>query len=189
MKQVLEAAAELSRFFESRGWQFCIIGGLAVVRWGRARVTADVDATLLTGFGAEAGFVSELLQAYSPRRDDASEFALATRILLLQSASGVGIDVALAGFPFEQRAVDRGSQYSYTPEVTLQTCSAEDLIVLKAFAGRPRDWGDIEGVILCQGETLDWELIVQELTHLCELIETRDPLDHLIQLRDELSAE
>ena len=34
--------------------------------------------------------------------------------------------------------------------VTLTTCSADDLIVHKAFAGRDLDWGDVERVLICQ---------------------------------------
>jgi hypothetical protein len=34
--------------------------------------------------------------------------------------------------------------------------SAEDLIVLKAFASRPRDWIHVEGIIVRQTGKLDW---------------------------------
>jgi hypothetical protein len=185
MKHVFETAADIARFLESHGWSYCIIGGLAVVRWGRARVTADVDLTLLTGFGTEASFLDAILQRYSARRPDAREFALVSRVLLLQSKGGVGIDIALAGFPFEKRFIQRASLYEFHPGVKLITASAEDLIVTKAFAGRPRDWSDIEGVILCQTNALDWELIVNELSHLCELLESREPLDRLLQVRNQ----
>jgi hypothetical protein len=32
----------------------------------------------------------------------------------------------------------------------IRTCSAEDLIVYKAFADRPRDWVDVKGILLRQ---------------------------------------
>ncbi len=189
MKQVFEAAADITRFLDAQSWSYCIIGGLAVVRWGRARATADVDVTLLTGFGNEASFIDTLGHSYSVRRPDALEFALTSRVLLLQSTGGVGLDIALAGFPFEERVIQRASLYEFTPGLRLKTASAEDLVVTKAFAGRPRDISDIEGVILCQGERLDWELVVAELTHLCQLLESNEPLDRLIELRDSLTAE
>jgi hypothetical protein len=48
------------------------------------------------------------------------------------------------------------------PGVALVTCSAEDLIVFKAFAGRERDWLDIEGIALRQRGRLDEPLIWAE---------------------------
>lgn len=189
MKSVLEAAVELTQFIERQGWSFCVIGGLAVIRWGRPRTTADVDVTLLTGFGSEAPFIDVLLAQYAFRRPDAREFALVNRILLLQTSEGVGLDVALAGFPVEERAISRASAYSYAPGISLRTASAEDVIISKAFAGRARDWGDIEGIILCQGDSLDWDLIVTELSPLCELKESPETVNQLLNLRDGLAKQ
>jgi len=52
--------------------------------------------------------------------------------------------------PFESSAIERSSNVELVPGATLRTCSAEDLIVHKAFAARPQDWVDIDGVILEQ---------------------------------------
>ena len=49
------------------------------------------------------------------------------------------------------------------------TCSAEDLVVLKAFASRPQDWIDIEKIIIRQSHNLDRHLIRTEPTPLIEL--------------------
>jgi hypothetical protein len=43
------AAAHLQEWCAGRGWRCCVIGGLAVQRWGEPRQTRDVDLTLLTG--------------------------------------------------------------------------------------------------------------------------------------------
>ena len=53
----------------------------------------------------------------------------------------------------------------------LVTCSAQDLVVLKAFADRMQDWLDIEGVIVRQGTNLDRSLVLHELGPLLELKE------------------
>jgi len=55
--------------------------------------------------------------------------------------------------------------------VSLLTCSAEDLIVFKAFADRAQDWIDIDGIAVRQHRRLDEGLIWQELTPLLELKE------------------
>ena len=67
----------------ARGWRSCIIGALAVQRWGEPRLTRDVDVSLLTGFGTEAAFIDRLLATFAPRRPDARAFALEYRVLLL----------------------------------------------------------------------------------------------------------
>lgn len=169
MNPIFAAALEIQGFCQGRGWRFCIIGALAVQRWGEPRLTQDVDVTVVTGFGAEAAYVDDLLGRFEGRLAEARDFALAHRVLLLRSAAGIPIDVALGAMPFEERAVARASGYTIDKGVTLTTCSAEDLVVFKAFAGREKDWLDIEGIALRQGRALRRDLIWAELEPLLEL--------------------
>jgi len=53
----------------------------------------------------------------------------------------------------------------------LRVCSAEDLVVMKAFAARPQDWIDVEGILIRQRVKLDWDYIYANLTPLAELKE------------------
>ena len=183
MNALIRAAADLQAVCETYQWRFCFIGGLAVLRWGEPRETVDVDLTLITGFGREGEFVSVLTRAFQPRIDDAAEFAQVNRVLLLRAESGVGLDIALGGLPFEELAVARSTVFTYPPDIPLRTCSAEDLIVLKAFADRPKDWMDIEGVIVRQSPGLDWSYVRAQLAPLAELKETPDLLDRLERTR------
>src|SRR5215475_9662223 len=132
---VLAAAENIQAFCRERSWPFCFIGGVAVQRWGQPRLTQDVDLTLLTGFGSEEGFVDTLLKSYAARRADAREFALANRVLLINAPNGTAIDIALGAFPFEEHTVQRASSWPWEEGHQLTTCSAEDLIVHKTFAG------------------------------------------------------
>ncbi len=179
MNRIFEAALDIQAACLSRGWKFCVIGGVAVQRWGEPRFTRDVNLTVLSGFGNEVAYVDALLAAYEPRIEDAREFALRNRVLLLRSAAGVPIDVSLGAMPFEERAVGRGSPFAVDQDRSILTCSAEDLVVLKAFAGRTQDWLDIEGVVIRQGTTLDTALILRELEPLLELKEDLRPLERL----------
>ena len=63
--------------------------------------------------------------------------------------------------------------------MALRTCSAEDLVVLKAFAGRDVDWLDIGGVAVRQAGRLDERLIFRELEPLLELKGSLDSADRL----------
>jgi hypothetical protein len=176
------AAAELQRMLMQQGWRSSIIGGLAVQRWGEPRQTRDVDLTVLTGFHAEARFVDYLLERYVPRRPDARQFALDRRVLLVETTAGIPLDISLAALPFEERVVDRSSEFEVAPGMLLKTCSAEDLVVLKAFADRPQDWLDIEGIIVRQGALLDRARVVDELLPLLEMKEDLSPRSTLDKL-------
>lgn len=183
MNALLAAARELQQFVRKRRWRCCIIGGLAVIRWGEPRATQDVDISLLTGFGKEEKLVDRLLEQFAGRIPDARQFALENRVLLCNASNGVSLDISLAGFPFEEQVIARASAFAFAPRVSLVTASAEDLIVLKALADRDKDWVDIRGVMERQGNRLVWEYIVRELTPLCELKEDLSALERLKSLR------
>lgn len=177
MIQLIETALEIQNFLEANSWKFCFIGGLALQRWGEERVTKDVDITLLTGFGKEKDFILKLIEKFQARLENAEDFALRNRVLLLQSGN-IGIDIALGALPFEEKATERASYHKYAPNISLKTCSAEDLIVSKAFADRTRDWADIESIVQKQ-LTLDWNYVLEQLTPLVELKEEPEILSKL----------
>jgi hypothetical protein len=166
-----DSACELQRYLESCGHAFCFIGGIAFQRWGEPRVTRDLDVTVLVEFGHERPVLETILKRYQPRIPDPIGFALQARVLLLQDLSGHGIDLAVGGMPYEHRLIDRSSLWGTPGASSIRTCSAEDLVVLKAFAGRPQDWIDVEKVIIRQHEKLNRDLIVEELSPLVELKE------------------
>ncbi|MDO9540988.1 MAG: DUF6036 family nucleotidyltransferase [Kiritimatiellia bacterium] len=164
------------------------MGGMAVQRWGEPRLTQDVDVTLLTGFGREETFIDFLLSLYPGRRNDAKIFALKHRVLLLRSPNGIGVDIALAALPFEETCIERATYFEFLPVISLLTCSAEDLIVMKAFAEREIDWHDVKGIIIRQQEQLDWDYIHAQLTPLCDLKESPSILMRLKQLRKDYNS-
>jgi hypothetical protein len=129
---------------------------------GEPRFTRDVDLTLLCELGSEQRAVDAVLDGFRPRTREAREFALRNRVVLVESSSGFPIDAGLS------------------------TCSAEDLIVLKAFAGRLQAWADIEKVLVRQRAALDWKLVRDELEPLLALREAPEHLDQLEQLRSRI---
>ena len=162
------AAREFQEYFEKRSWKFCFIGGLAVLRWGEIRMTQDVDLCLLCGYGSEETFVNVLLKDFESRISEAEEFAIQNRILLLYASNGVSIDISLSGLPFEEEMINNATPFEFLPNCSLLICSAEDLIILKAFADRPKDWIDIEGILIRQLKYPDQSYILNKLTPLCE---------------------
>ncbi len=185
MNEVFRAAREMQQFCRARSWQFCFIGGLAVQRWADPRQTEDADLTLLTGFRGEEEFVDALLGRFAARAPGERERALLRRVVLLQSAEGVDLDVALGGLPFEERAIGRATDWNISPGTILTTCSAEDLIVHKAFAARDLDWSDVTSIVMRQGQKLKVEQIWEELRPLVELKEAPEILTKLQQIFDQ----
>ena len=178
MNPLFDAGLELQRFMQEQQWSFCFIGGLAVIRWGEVRMTRDIDISLLSELGTEEKYVDVLCQRFEGRIPDAHAFALANRVLLLSASNGVDVDVSLSGFPFEEEMIRRATPFEFAPGCSLVTCSAEDLIVLKAFADRPLDWHDAEGVIARQRD-LDTRYIMERLAPLCEIKDAPQILDRL----------
>jgi len=114
---------------------------------------------------------------------DVETFARINRVVLLRAASGVGLDIAPGGLPFEESVVSRATHFTFPGDVPLKTCSAEDLVVFKAFADRPKDWVDVEGILIRQSPTMDWDYVRIHLAQLAELKEQPELVDRLEQLR------
>lgn len=180
MTELYVTALEVQRLCESQGWSFCIIGGVAVQRWGEPRLTRDVDLTLITGFGGEEKFIEVWLRDYQFRPPGSMKMALACGVLLLVNRRGTPVDVALGGIAFEHRTIQRSSLWKI-PEGALRTCSAEDLLVHKCFAGREQDWVDVDGILARQKGKLDLALLRHELKPLLALQEQPAKLERLEQ--------
>ena len=183
MITIFKTALELQSICEKQGWNSCFIGGIAVQAWSQPRVTLDVDLTLLTGFGDEVSFIDTLLTHYSPRNPNAAQFALRSRVLLLNSPSGIGIDISLGALPFEQLAVERSTLYEFAPGLKLRICSAEDLMVMKLFASRAIDIRDAEGIAVRHDKTLDWSYIEEQLIPLAEAKDEPEILQQFARVR------
>src|SRR5439155_12046794 len=118
--------------------RFCFIGGIAIQHWGEPRTTRDIDVSVFAGFGGEGPIIDQLLAAFPGRIADAREFAIRHRVLLIwvRDSAGVSVDAALAGLPFESEMIARAVRVSLDTGPPVQICTAEDLMVLKAFADR-----------------------------------------------------
>jgi hypothetical protein len=182
---LFEAAIEVEDECARRQWRHCFIA-LAVLRWGEPRLTRDVDLTIVAGFGEETPVIDGLLERFRPRLENARRFALENRVILLRATNGTPIDVALGALPFEERATERATPFEIGDGHTIRTCSAEDLVVMKVFAGRPQDWIDVEGIVARRGEALDAALVWRELRPLLDVV--ADP-DREARLRTVLREE
>lgn len=184
---LVEAARQIQAYCEGRRWRFCFIGGIAVQHWGEARLTRDADVTVFTGVGDEAQYVDALLAQFASRIEDAQAFALHHRVLLRRASNGVALDISLGALDFEAQAVATASMEEIVPGERLRLASPGALVVFKAFADRPQDWLDIEGVIAKSGTRIDWDTVRAQLKVLLELKGDATALEHLEVLRERLA--
>ncbi len=184
MVSVIRTAAQVQKILDRRRWKYCFIGGVAVQKWGQPRFTQDVDLTIFTGFGGEETVIDALLASFSPRVRDARQFAIENRVVLLRTSDGVELDISCGAFAFEELAVARAKRVQVIPGVRLRLCTAEDLIVYKAFAGRPLDWADVESVIAKdRRRKLDWPYIHAQIVPLAKLKDDAEIVPKLDELR------
>jgi hypothetical protein len=142
------------------GLPFMLIGGQAVLLHGEPRLTEDVDATL----GADPSKLGALLEACAvlglvPLPQNVESFVAETFVLPVRHAgTGVRVDFIFSSTEYEHQAIRRAQPVTLAGEA-VPFATAEDLIIHKLFAARPRDLEDVRGVLLRKGGELDWHYL------------------------------
>lgn len=183
---VLPALLDLSRWLKRDRIPFAIIGGTAVGFVGRPRTTRDVDAVVLLGEHTWESFAARAAEmGFLPRSADVVAFARQNRVFLLRHAlSGVEIDISAGALPFEKDSIRR-AQIVSVRGTKVPVASPEDLIVMKILASRPRDLGDIEG-ILATNPKLDRRRVrrlVRQFAEVLEMPELSERLETILSGR------
>lgn len=109
MTNLFAAAKEVFEWLEAHNVRACLIGALAVQRWGAPRLTEDVDLTVVAEIGEEERIVDICLEKFRARRSDARAFALQYRVIVLYASNDVPVDIALGATSFEVECVDRAT--------------------------------------------------------------------------------
>lgn len=137
-----------------------LIGGQAVLVHGEPRLTQDIDVTL----GAPPDRMDDLQQVLQatglqPLPDDPVAFARETFVLpTAEPETGVRVDFIFSTTHYETQAIGHAVPVEIGGEM-VPFATAEDLIIHKLFAGRPRDLEDAAGVVRRKGDELDWEYL------------------------------
>ncbi|MGD9637310.1 MAG: nucleotidyl transferase AbiEii/AbiGii toxin family protein [Pirellulales bacterium] len=173
------------RFLDAQGVPYALIGGLAASLRGRPRATVDVDLVVVMEIDGIAEFLRQLQQtALRPVFDDAETVARQAFLLPLRHArTKVKVDLAIGLSGFEQQAVGRAETLQLGNE-PVRVATAEDLILMKVLAGRPQDEQDLVGLVLAQGDRIDWNYCLNVGADLGEAI-GQDLTGRIRQLRDE----
>lgn len=132
-----------------------VVGGQAVLLYGEPRMTRDIDITL----DVDVDSLNKVLHAlegstFRPLPADVVAFAKETRVLPIQDDhTKIRVDFIFSFSPYEHIAVERSNPIDIDG-VEVRFATAEDVVIHKLVAGRPRDIEDAQGILLRQ-KTLD----------------------------------
>lgn len=151
---------DLAALLETERVPYAVIGGIAAAVRGEPRFTADVDVVI----GVELDRATELIAAletapFQPLFPGVAEVLKAAFILPVRHrATQIRVDMAVGLTGFEQQVIRRASGVVLAGR-SIPVATAEDLILLKLIAGRPRDTDDITGIVARQRDSLDWDYL------------------------------
>ena len=158
MKDLTDVIHELVALFDRMSLPYAIMGGIAVRAYGLPRPTYDVDFTLavprerLRGLFAsveELGY--SIPTAYDGGWVDQVGGMPLVKIRLSLEGKGIDADVFLAETAFQQEVIARRVTCT-VEEQPVSLVTAEDLILFKLIASRPRDLIDVQDILFTQGD-------------------------------------
>ena len=138
---------------------------------GEPRFTADVDIVVGLDLDDALQLVDRLSGSpFQPLFPDVAEVVLTSFILPLRHlATGVRVDVAIGLSGFERQLLARADEVSIAG-FTAPVATAEDLILMKLLASRPRDSDDVEKLAQKHGPNLDWDYLTTTAQQLDEAL-------------------
>lgn len=162
---IVDAIEAVVRALQQASIPFVLLGGLAMQRWNRLRVTHDVDVAILTQASAD-----DLAQALRPHRlypdPERSPARLGDVTVLFfefrrtPNDYPVRIDLLHSDADFHRSTIERAITDTFAG-VSVPVSTAEDLILRKLIAPRPIDWADAVSLLREQADHLDEQYLDQ----------------------------
>ena len=145
--EVLSAAIEA---LSTPPLPYCLIGALALGAYGLPRATHDVDLLILTDSAASHSYLDPLRAKGFAVASDWYEANPMARDVVMRlkhtSAPDFPLDLIFAVSDLHENTVARRRSIDLHG-TQLSVSSAEDLILLKLSASRPRDFDDVMGIV------------------------------------------
>jgi hypothetical protein len=169
-------------FLEQHGYRYAIIGGIALSQWGVVRFTHDVDIKVLVPDVNYAAVRMALRDAFPERAREHKD-----QLIVSVNIDGVIIDFLLALPGYEELIIQRAVQRDLGGW-SVWICSAEDLIIQKIVAGRPKDWPDVEALLIERRGKLEEAYIEDWLAQFAEALEKPEILGEYRRLLAKVKA-
>ena len=151
----LELLTSLSRVLAAWG-RWYVFGAQAVIVHGVPRLSADVDVTLALVPDHPERFARDMALGGFALRVADPDFVRQTRVMpFVHVATGMPLDVVLAGSGLEDEFLDRARHMDVGDGWYLPVIAPDDLVIAKVLAGRPKDLEDVRALWRIHGHELD----------------------------------
>jgi len=179
MNDLLGVALQVIDVLDHCGIRYTIGGSLASSFSGEPRASIDVDIVVDLADDRVDAFVAALGEEFYA---DAASIRRAVRsrsnVNLIHHASGVKVDLFIAGSSLELRQLERRrhAQVGWTPDRFVYMHSPEDILLQKLDWFRSggmvsdRQWRDVLSILIVQGNRLD-EAYLRSVAAECGLID------------------
>jgi len=150
----------IAQHLDQRKIPYMIIGGQAVLIYGRPRLTRDIDITL----GVDTDKVTSIEQVCKTLRlrilaENPQDFAKDTKVLPTEEPdSKVRVDFIFSFTPYEAQAIKKANQL-LMDDYPVKFASCEDVIIHKMVAGRAIDEEDVKSILAKNRDTIDFVYI------------------------------
>ena len=156
---------------------YMIIGGQAVLLYGRPRLTRDIDITLgvdTDKFALIQGVYKNL--KLKPLVENPQDFARSTKVLPTEEPeSKVRVDFIFSFTPYEAQAIKNAKQV-IIEDYPAKFASCEDVIIHKMIAGRAIDEEDIKSILARNKDAINFKYIEKWLSEFGKIAEHEDIL-------------
>lgn len=161
-----------ARHLDRQKIPYMIIGGQAVLLYGRPRLTRDIDITLgvdTDKFESIEGVCKKLklrILVENPK-----DFARDTKVLPTEEPdSKVRIDFIFSFTPYEAQAIKNARQV-LIDDYPVKFASCEDIIIHKMVAGRAIDEEDVKSILAKNKNAIDFEYVNKWLSEFGKIAE------------------
>ena len=180
---IAEVLAALAACFESLGVRWYLFGAQAAIYHGVARLTADIDVTILPEPRSTPELAAALeANGFHLRVTGTDDFVARTRVLpFVHSRTRLPVDIVLGGPGIEELFLER-AETREIEGVEVPIATVEDLVTMKILAGRPKDLDDAEGMLTARSDEIDLRHVRRMLQLLEEALSQSDLLPELDQL-------
>lgn len=152
---VADLLGDLARAFDALGLRWYLFGAQAAIVYGVARLTADVDVTIRPPMTPTNEWLITLEQhGFEPRFTDPA-FVATTRVVpVAHLATGLPVDIVLAGPGLEEEFLERAVTRSIEG-IPVPVVEIADLVILKVLANRPKGLEDVAMLLRLHAVAID----------------------------------